>query len=146
MEKIITGSRAFFEGMEGFSPHDTDAIQIVSKHDVNFLFRRHMYDHEDGCDTFYCVRQPKEQYLQWAARFASGSTLGQFLTPGFCQEFGITVEDLEQLRPMTERLDRRHKYLAIIYNAYITNGSMTLTDEQRQEAFAEYLKERGIEI
>lgn len=143
MAKIITGSRAFFEGMDGFSPHDTDAIQIVNEQDVNFLFRRQMYDHTDGCDTFYCVRQPKEQYLRWAARFASGSTLGQFLTPDFCQEFGITVEDLEQLRPMTERIDKRHKYLAIIYEAYMKNGSMTMTDEQRHAAFEEYKRERG---
>lgn len=144
MAKIITGSRAFFDGMEGFTPHDTDAIQIVSERDVNFLFRRSMYDHKDDCDTFYCVRQPKEQYLRWAARFASGSTLGQFLTPDFCQEFGITVDDLKQLQPMVERLDKRHKYIAIIYNAYIDNGSMTMTDKQRYAAFEEYKQERGL--
>lgn len=142
MTKIITGSRAFFEGMEGFNPHDTDAIQIVNERDVNFLFRRQMYDHEDGCDTFYCVRQPKEVYLRWAVKFASGSTIGQFLTPDFCKEFGITIEDLKQLHPLVERLDNRHKYLAIIYEAYMKNGSMTLTSDQRMEAYEEYKRER----
>jgi hypothetical protein len=142
MEKIITGSRAFFDGMEGFTPHDTDAIKIVDEKDVNFLFRRRLYDREDGCDTFYVVRQPKQQYLRWAAKFASGATLGQFLTPEFCREFGITVSDLEHLRPMTERIDKRHKYLTIIYDAYIANKNMSLTDEQRQAAYEEYQKER----
>ena len=144
MDKIITGSRAFFEGLDGFVPHDTDAIQFVGEQDVNFLFRRKMYDRTDGCDTFYCVRRPKTQYLKWAEKFASGNTIGQFLTPAFCKEFGITLEDIKSLRPMLERLDKRHKYLAIIYDAYMTNGSMTITEEQRQKAFEEYKKERRL--
>ena len=142
MEKIITGSSVFFTDIEGFVPHDTDAIKIVEADSVNFLFRRRMYDKEDGTDTFYVVRQPKETYIRWAAKFASGLTLGQFLTPEFCREFGITIEDLKQLEPMKERLDKRHKYLAIIYDSYIENGSMTLTDEQRRNAYQVYQEQR----
>jgi hypothetical protein len=70
-------------------------------------------------------------------------TLCSFLVPEFCQEFGITVSDLETLRTLRDRMDRRHSYLVVIYDAYIENGSMTLTDQQRQAAFEEYKKERS---
>lgn len=144
MEKIITGSEVFFSGIEGFTPHDHDAIQIVDARDVNFLFRRQMFDHSDNTDTFYVVMQPKEAYIKWAAKFAIGTTLGQFLTPAFCEVFGITVADLVKLKPLRDRLDRRHHYQAIIYDAYLENGSMTLTDEQRTAAYTDYLQSRGL--
>ena len=143
MEKIITGSEFFFSGIEGFTPQDHDRIQIMEADDVNFLFKRRMFDHKDGTDTFYIVRQPKEEYIRWAVKFASGTTLGMFLTPAFCEVFGITVADLVKLKPLRDRLDRRHHYQAIIYDAYIENGSMALTDQQRQAAFEEYKKERS---
>ena len=143
MEKITTGSEVFFGGIEGFTPHDHDAIQIVEAKDVNFLFRRQMYDHTDDTDTFYVVRQPKEHYIRWAVKFATGNILGQFLTPAFCEAFGITVDDLPKLQPLCDRLDARHRYQIIIYNAYIANGSMTLTAEQRQAAYEEYRQARN---
>ena len=58
-----------------------------------------------------------------------------------CEEMGITINDLADLAPLCERLDYRHEYLKIIYNAYLANGNMTMTDEQRREAFEEYKKE-----
>jgi hypothetical protein len=54
----------------------------------------------------------------------------------------MTVQDLEQLRPMRENLNPRHLYLGAIYDAYMENGSMTLKDDQRQHAFVEYLNNR----
>ena len=144
MEKIITGSELFFSGIEGFIPHDHDRIQIMEADDVNFLFKRRMFDHKDGTDTFYIVRQSKEEYIRWAVKFASGTTLGMFLTPAFCEIFGVTIEDLLSLRPLCERLDSRHHYEAIIYEAYLANGSMTLTEEQRMEAYKDYKQSRGL--
>jgi hypothetical protein len=54
----------------------------------------------------------------------------------------MDIQDLEQLRPMRENLNPRHLYLGAIYDAYMENSSMTLTDDQRQHAFVEYLKNR----
>lgn len=143
MEKIITGSEVFFSGMEGFTPHDRDTIQIVDAKDVDFLFRRQKFDMEDSTDTFYVVLQPKERYIRWAAKFAKGETLGQFLTPEFCKVFGITVNDLPKLKPLYDRIGYRHLYQKMIYDDYLENGSMTLTDEQRIDAYNEYKKERN---
>lgn len=143
MEKIVTGSELFFSGIEGFEPHDHDRIQIMEADDVNFLFKRRMFDRKDGTDTFYIVRQPKDVYIKWAVKFASGTTLGMFLTPKFCEVFGITIDDLPKLQPLCERLNSRHHYEVIIYNAYLENGSMTLTNEQLMAAYEDYMRSRG---
>ena len=142
-KKILTGSRAFFAGMEGFNPHDTDYAILVNKEDVNYLFKSYRADRvKHECHFFY-VRNPKERLLPWIVKHAIPMTLCSFLVPEFCQQFGITVSDLEILRPLRDRMDRRHSYLVVIYDAYIENGSMALTDQQRQAAFEEYKKERS---
>ena len=142
MDKILTGSRLFFDGMKDFMPKDTDYIVMVDRKDVDFLFRRKVYDAENNEDIYYHVRQPKEKYIRWALVHELNNGLGQFLTPAFCKEMGITVEDLELLRPMRDRLDKRHQYQAIIYDAYIENGEMDLTIKQRNLAYNEYKNER----
>ena len=144
MNKILTGSRLFFDGIEGFNPKDTDCIQFVESKDVNFIFRKRSFDRTDGTDTFYVVKQDKKHYLRWAAKFAYGSTLGQFLTPEFCHEMGITIDDLPMLTSLCERLDDRHRYLKIIFDAYIENGAMELKEHQRLMAYEEYKKERSL--
>jgi hypothetical protein len=45
---------------------------------------------------------------------------------------------LERLRPLAEKLDDKHLYEKVIYDAYIENGCWGLTDEQRAEAYRIY--------
>ena len=71
-------------------------------------------------------------------------SLGHYLLPEFCREFGITLNDFEQLRPLRDRLDYLHKYVGMIYDYYLENGAMMLTDEQRMAVYDEYKKERNI--
>jgi hypothetical protein len=140
MERIQVGSRAFFSGIEGFHPHDSDYVEIVEPKDVDFYYKNVFKEGKD-C-IFQVVRRPKEKRLEWAVKYERPMSLCMFLVPEFCQVFGITIADLETLRPLRDRMDRRHTYLTVIYDAYIENGSMTLTDQQRQAAFEEYKKER----
>ncbi|MCH5307629.1 MAG: hypothetical protein J1E37_06060 [Prevotella sp.] len=140
MKRILTGSRAFFSGMEGFHPHDSDYIEIVEPKDVDFYYKNCK---KEGTDCiFQNVRRPKDKRIRWALKYENPMSLCNFLIPEFAREFNITIEDLETLRPMRDMLDRRHQYLGVIYDAYIANGDFTLTDEQRQTAFDEYTKER----
>lgn len=68
--------------------------------------------------------------------------LGKFLIPEFNEKFGITIEDLKGLSSLLDRLDDKHLYEKIIYDAYIENNDFSLTDEQRQNAYNEYKKYR----
>ena len=71
--------------------------------------------------------------------------IGKFLVPEFCAEIGFTIEDLPRLEPLLAKLDEKHKYEEIIYNAYIENNAFVLTDEQRAAAYESYKVSRGIE-
>lgn len=143
MVSIQTGSRAFFGDIPDFKPHDTDMVYICERGEMRgFLHKRFMKNAAgDGCD-FFIVRDTKENLMQWELKHAQPMSLGHYLLPDFCREFGITMADLETLRPLRDRLDTMHQYVGLIYDAYIENGSMTLTDEQRMGAYEEYKRER----
>ena len=51
---------------------------------------------------------------------------------------GVSLGDLKRLAPCFENLDGKHAYERLIYEAYLANGSFTLTDEQREKAYKEY--------
>lgn len=132
---ILTGSRAFFEGLDGFAPHDTDKIIVTPRpHGFKYLRQTRL---RDKC-IFEVADLPKQQLIDLALNGKTAMTLGRFLTPDYAQHLGLTTDDLRQLQPLVEKLDDRHQYAAIIFDAYLHNGTFTLTDEQRQAAFAAY--------
>ena len=64
--------------------------------------------------------------------------IGKFLVPEVAQAIGATVEDILPLESLLPKLDAKHQYEAVIFEAIKTNGTFTLTDRQRQEAFRQY--------
>ena len=140
MKRIITGSRAFFSGMEGFEPKDKDIVMIVEPKDVQFQWMRQTSN--GSTDTFEIVRRPKQELMAHAVEKAQPMAIARFLTPEFAEEIGLAPSDLPVLKPMRERLDKKHGYLGVIYDAYVANGSLTLTDELRMKAYEAYKAER----
>lgn len=138
MKRIITGSRAFFSGMEGFKPKDFDVIVIVNNKEVPFKWMRQTSN--GSVDVFEIVRHPKAKLISHAVVKAQPMAIARFLTPAFAKEIGLHPSDLPALRPMRENLDTKHEYLGVIYDAYVSNSSFELTDDQRQAAFDVYLK------
>ena len=63
------------------------------------------------CGIFLCIEDPAMQIVK-------------FLVPEFVQEIGFTIEHLKKLKPLAEKLEGRHKYAKVIYDAYIENGSI----------------------
>lgn len=138
MKRIVTGSRAFFSGMEGFKPKDYDVIVIVNNKEVPFKWMRQTSN--GSVDVFEIVRHPKAKLISHAVDKAQPMAIARFLTPAFAKEIGLHPSDLPALRPMRENLDTKHEYLGVIYDAYVSNSSFELTDDQRQAAFDVYLK------
>jgi hypothetical protein len=144
MKRILTGSRAFFSDIDGFTPHDRDEVCICEEGEhPGFLVKRFFHTKDGNCE-FHIVRVPKERLIKWEVRRGQAMSLGHYLLPEFCREFGITLNDFEQLRPLRDRLDYLHKYVGMIYDYYLENEAMTLTDEQRMAVYDEYKKERNI--
>lgn len=138
-KKILTGSRAFFSGLEGFKPKDSDFVILVDRGN-GFRFVRQITTNEK-C-LFVWVRRPKDELMDYALTHGAPMQLIKFLTPNFAAEIGLEISDLAVLRPLVGRLDSKHAYAKIIYEAYIQNGRFELTEQQRATAFKAYLEAR----
>ena len=136
IKKFNVGSSAYFIGMEGFSPKDTDYVCLVEDYIGG---DKTMRINLKGNDLImYRHDYTKEEFIREALRCGVSLKIGKFLAPEFVRAFDITLEDLSRLKPLVDGLDEKHKYERIIYDAYIENGSFTLTDEQRMAAFETY--------
>ncbi len=137
--RILVGSRAFFAGLDGFQSKDFDYLELVEdpKH---FHYRREMSLR--GTCIFQYKKEPVAQMVERVVCSGSAIQLGKFLVPEVAEAIGATIEDIQPLEVLLPKLDKKHEYQAIIFNAYKQNGSFTLTDEQRQQAFASYLEAR----
>lgn len=140
---IIIGSKAFFEGLEGFNPKDTDYLYL-SLHPQGYKFCRQTSAFKEGN---FCLFEWKWLSAEGFVRYALKNPnppmqIGKFLVPAFVKKVGLTIEQLKRLEPLINSLDERHTYEKVIYDAYIENNDFYLTDEQRIKAFEEYKKKR----
>ena len=63
IKKFIIGSRAFFEGIQGYRPHDSDVLCIMDEWDVeetNILNLR-----LNGEDVFFTKNMSKEELINF---------------------------------------------------------------------------------
>lgn len=129
------GSCYFFSCYNDFKSKDIDEIEIIETQD--FKYQRQLTG--QGRCLFQLNKQPsKEDYINCALQSSLGMVIGKFLVPEFCELIGFTWEDLRQLSPLVDKLDHKHMYEKIIYDSYIENESLTLTQEQRDKAYASY--------
>jgi len=133
------GSNYFFSKYKDFTPHDLDTIELVNTKE----FRYKRIIRGQGKDIFQLRRKPKEELIQDALRSNLPMVIGKFLIPEFNEEIGFVVDDLRELKPLIDKIDDKHKYEKIIYDAYLENGKFELTQEQRDAAYAEYKKYRS---
>lgn len=137
---MITGSYYFFKDYTDFKPKDIDYIEIVDPKG-EFKFSKHTYIINEKCIFYTNKFLTKEELIDHYKNHIP-MTICKFLTKEFADYFNITIEDLKQLSHMIDNLDDKHKYLKIIYNAYIENNDYKLTNEQRDNAYSEYKKYR----
>lgn len=132
------GSRAFFEGMPNFNPKDTDEVEFI---DEPTMFKTFMQMRKkDGTRCLFKWRKmTPDEFIDYALNSRTPMEAGKFLVPEVADDLGITMEHLKKLAPVFERMDTRHQYEQIIFEAYLENGGMWLTDEQRRKAFEVYL-------
>ena len=81
-----------------------------------------------------------DEFVEYTLNSKLPMEIGKFLVPEIAEFLGFTIEHLKQLAPVVDRLDEKHKYERVIYNAYLENGAFYLTNEQRNEAYEEYMK------
>lgn len=142
-KKFVVGSRAFFAGYEDFNPNDSDFLELVDD-PVDFKWRREF--HLRGVCTFAYKREPIADMVQRTLDNGDPLLICKFLTPEVAYELGASVADILPLEALVPKLDDKHRYYAVIFDAYKVNGAFTLTQAQRDAAYAEYKKARMKEV
>lgn len=137
IKKFIIGSRAFFSGIKGYAPKDKDELCII---DYPIFGDNVMYSRRNGYDIFMIYNYGKEKLIEQCIKINVPLGVGKFLVPEFAEYINMNIDDLKQLESLLNNIDEKHSYEKIIYNAYIENGSFTLTDEQRMMAYNKYME------
>lgn len=139
--RFRVGSRAFFEGMPGFKSGDSDYVEFE---DHPKLYKNVIQFRAKGKNRclFKWRRMPPDEFIEYTLNSKLPMEIGKFLVPEVAEFIGFTIEHLKRLAPVVGRLDEKHRYEKVIYDAYIENGSFYLTDEQRNKAYREYARTR----
>lgn len=136
---MLIGSTYFFKDIEGFKSKDLDTLEII-ENPKEFKYSYQLTGR--GRCIFKWKKMTPKEFIQVSLSRNCPMELGKFLVPEFCKEIGFTINDLKQLQILRDALDEKHKYEAIIFDAYIENNDFYLTDEQLSSAYEEYKKYR----
>lgn len=132
---IRVGSYPFFGMLEGYVPSDEDYLLIVNN-------KPNTSENSVHVNRIHAIlidgQKTKEELIADSIKEKNANILGMYLVPEFIENYNITLEDLEHLRSIKERVMPGYKYLKTIYDAYIENGGFFLTDEQRLNAYGDY--------
>lgn len=139
MKKIIIGSNPFFSCYSDYKSHDTDYI-IFEDEPQNYRNFKIVRMYTKGTDCYYWRNMSKKEFLEYELKHIQEipMAINALLVPEVCEYKSITLDDLKLFEFAFKKMDERHKYLEVIYQSYLENGSFTLTDEQRNEAYKLY--------
>lgn len=136
MNRFLVGSNVFFRGyFEDFESKDIDLL--ILEDEPRGYENVRQFHFKDRC-IFQWRRMKKDEFIDLSLERGLGMELGKFLVPEFARELEMDINDLEKLRPLAEKLDEKHLYEKVIYDAYVENGCWALTEEQRIEAYRIY--------
>jgi len=137
---ILVGSRAFFSDMPGFVPHDYDFVKFVAPNkEFNFL----KHEHVDNVCINQIVRMPIQKLIEYMDRMRCPFIAGLFIVPAVATAYGINwLRDYKLLDKYCNKKQKKHAYIRAIYNMYVKNGGMYLTQEQLEQAYKLYKKYR----
>lgn len=134
---FLMGSYYFFSKYKDYKTKDIDYLCITDNNRVAGL-----HFHDGNKDIFVIKNVDKEQLLTALRNTKLPMQVFKVLSLEINKHFGITIEDLKTLQDVIDRLDDKHKYGKVIYNAYLENNDFVLTDKQRDAAYEEYKKYR----
>lgn len=141
IKEFRIGSSVFFDKYDDYKSKDIDLLNITDKP----LFGNDMLNMKlKEKDVFFMYGEDKDVMIEKTLKSGVPMRVGKFIVPEFAEYIGLTIDDLSKLDGMFEELDDKHQYETYIYNAYVENGSFTLTDEQRDEAYRVYKEARNI--
>lgn len=137
-KKIQIGSQVFFKGVyEDYESHDKDYICFVEK---PVLFKDFMNIRGKGEDIFFFRDMSKNEFIDYSIKHCEKVPMaaGKFLVPEVIKYFGMTIEDLKKFETFFNKIDPRHAYEKVIYDAYIKNNDFKIGKRQLNKAYKLY--------
>lgn len=144
-QRFKVGSSYFFDRYAGFKAGDTDYVEFEEKPKLYKNVMQFRKSDKSLC-LFKWRKMTADEFVEYTLRSKLPMELGKFLVPEVAEYLGFTIEHLKRLKPVAERLDEKHRYEKVIYDAYIQNNAFTLTDEQRLEAYQVYVAYKKKEV
>ena len=136
IHKFIVGSSAFFKNIQDFNPKDLDVLFILDCPIFGYNVSR---IRKDNNDKFMLYNSGKDNLIEM---INDPLQVGKFLVQDFVNYIKLEINDLKKLNHWFDKLDEKHKYEKIIYDAYIQNNAFYLTDDQLLKAYNIYKKYR----
>ena len=146
MDKTIAiGSQVFFSGYKDYNSHDTDFVIFQDEQQFGNKFTAVRQMNPEEVDYFYYQNMPKEDFIEYELTHAKGLPMaaGKMIVPELAEYIGLTIEDLKRFESAFDRMDAKHKYEKVIYDAYVENGEFKLTRKQKNAAFKAYQEARN---
>ena len=137
IKDFLVGSSYFFQSYPDYVIKDRDWIVLV---DVIDKPKRLVIGEDDM--FMYPINVDREEFLNNVS--VDAIKVGKFLIPEFCEYIGFNIDDLKSLYKYFDNLDDKHKYLKVIFDAYVKNNSFSLTDKQRDKAYSVYKQAREL--
>lgn len=136
---FIGGSKAFFDSIEGFTPHDTDLTEFSKSQKVILSVNKITID-----KTIFIWRDDRDAIIEFVLNGVKfPSQVCVLLIPEVVEYLNINMEIWKKAKDiLVPLLDEKHKYLGVILDFYINNGKAELTDEQRLIAYDVYKSAR----
>ena len=139
------GSTYFFHDYKDFTPSDIDEIEFEEHpklYKTKMQFRK-----KDGTRCLFKWRKmTPDEFVSYTLQSSLPMEIGKFLIPEINEYLGFTIEHLQQLTPVIEKIDKKHLYEKIIFYSYIQNNAFYLTKEQLDTAYCEYKKYKKGEL
>lgn len=147
IKRFIIGSRAIFSGYKDFDDNviDTDILIIDGEENPDYGFETQSYDESKDIHYIIWKYMPKETMLLFHIKNCyEGTYIQKFLCPEYVEYIGLTIDELKSMKKLLNYMDKNHTYEIVVYNAYIENNGFYMTDEQKNAAYAEYKRTRGL--
>lgn len=138
-KKYLIGSTYFFSFYKDFVSKDIDFLEL-EENPQNYGHKLQITG--QGKCYFKWRKMNADAYVRITKRTKLPMEVGKFLIKELCEEINFTIEHLKKLKDIFDKLDDKHKYEKVIFDAYIENNDFYLTDEQRLKAYEEYKKYR----
>lgn len=140
---FLTGSRYWFTGMEGFSPHDYDFVKLIDNKEKNIF----EYQKINNVCVFGYNTTSKEEIIKLLQRNIKKrrtlSAPSMFFNKNISKKLNFDfIKEYYKIEQAVEAMPQKWNYYKIIAKFFLENGVTDLNFSQKQIVFEEYLKYR----